>query len=85
MPCSLFKVNWLATCFKLVSCLSYLSTLNMKATCSFPTSVDFQRATRCYIPKHITKNNNECAPMRKKEREDEEDVGMKECILDTDS
>jgi hypothetical protein len=31
-------------------CLAYSSTLKMEATCSSEKSVDFQRATRCYIP-----------------------------------
>jgi hypothetical protein len=52
-PCSPLKVNaiseekrLLATC----SCLAYSSTLKMDATCSFGTSVDFQRTTRCCMP-----------------------------------
>jgi hypothetical protein len=32
------------------SCLAYSSTLEMKATCSSETSVNFQRTTRRYIP-----------------------------------
>jgi hypothetical protein len=38
------------TCFMVVSCFSYCSTLKMEATCSFETSVYFQRTTRHYIP-----------------------------------
>jgi hypothetical protein len=113
-PCSLFKVNRLATCFKLLSCLLYLSTLKIKAnvpskhqltsnglhgqvkssqshiaTDGQSVSKSWYRApsgaTRCYIPEDITKNDNKkCASVRKKEREGEE-VGMKECGLDTDS
>jgi hypothetical protein len=48
-PCSL-----LATCFTLVSCLAYSSTMKMEATCSSETSVDFQRTTRHYIPEDKT-------------------------------
>jgi hypothetical protein len=44
-------------CFSPVSCLAY-STLNMEATCSCETSVDFQRATRCYIPADWTFHNH---------------------------
>jgi hypothetical protein len=35
----------------LVSCLTYSSTLKME-TCSYETSVDFQRTTRLYILEH---------------------------------
>jgi hypothetical protein len=38
-----------ATCFMLVSCLAYSSTLKIEATCSFETSVDFQWTTQHYI------------------------------------
>jgi hypothetical protein len=38
----------------LVSCLAYTSTLKMEAICSSETSVDFQRATRRYIPEDRT-------------------------------
>jgi hypothetical protein len=44
----------LATCFTLVSCLAYSSTLKMAATCSSETSVDFQRITWRYIPEDRT-------------------------------
>jgi hypothetical protein len=55
MSCSPFKVN---RCFggtsSLSPCLVYFSTLMMEATCSFETSVDFQRARRRYIPQDRT-------------------------------
>jgi hypothetical protein len=40
--------------FTLISCLAYSSALKMEATCSSETSVDFQRAKRCYIPEDRT-------------------------------
>jgi hypothetical protein len=42
-------ITRLATCLTLVSCSAY-STLKMEAICSSETSVDFQLATRRYIP-----------------------------------
>jgi hypothetical protein len=41
--------NLLDICFKLVSCLSYSSTLKMEVTCSSKMSVDIQPTTQCYI------------------------------------
>jgi hypothetical protein len=35
----------LAVCFMLVSCLDYLSVVQMEAKCSSETSADFQRTT----------------------------------------
>jgi hypothetical protein len=40
----------LATCFILVYCLDYSSTLKMEAKCSSETSFDIQRTTRRYVP-----------------------------------
>jgi hypothetical protein len=40
----------LATCFMLVPCFAYSSTLKMNVTCSSETLVDFQQTTRQYIP-----------------------------------
>jgi hypothetical protein len=40
----------LAACFMFVCYLAYSSALKMEATCSSEMSVDFQRATRRYIP-----------------------------------
>jgi hypothetical protein len=34
--------------------MTYISTLNMEATCSSETSADFQRTTRRYIPVNMT-------------------------------
>jgi hypothetical protein len=71
-PCSPLKVNrrfggtcrlhlqgraLLATCFALVSCFYYSSTLKMN-TRSSETSVDFQRTTRRYIPEDRTHHNH---------------------------
>jgi hypothetical protein len=60
MPCSQLKINrrfertcrlvLLATCFMLISCLAYFSTLKMEITSSSETSVDFQRTTWHCIP-----------------------------------
>jgi hypothetical protein len=44
----------LAAWFMLVSCLSYYSTLNMKAIYSSEMSVDFQQITWRYIPEDRT-------------------------------
>jgi hypothetical protein len=46
-PCSRY---FLATCFSLVSCLAYSSTLKMEAPCCSESSGYFQRTTRRYIP-----------------------------------
>jgi hypothetical protein len=61
-PCSPLRVNRLFggtchlidTCFALVSCLAYSSTLNMEAICSSETSLDFQWTTQLYIPEDRT-------------------------------
>jgi hypothetical protein len=44
----------------LVSFLAYFSSLEMKATYSSGTSVDFQRTARRYIPKDRTLHNRSC-------------------------
>jgi hypothetical protein len=44
----------LASCYALVSCLAYSSTLKMEATCSSETSVEFQRTIRRYTPEDRT-------------------------------
>jgi hypothetical protein len=53
-PCSLLKGHQRSkqkgTCFMLVSCLAFSSTLMMEAICSFETSVDYQRATQRCVP-----------------------------------
>jgi hypothetical protein len=41
----------IGSCFRLISCLTYSSTLKMEPTCSSETSVDFQRTRQRYIPK----------------------------------
>jgi hypothetical protein len=47
----------LSTCFTMVSCLAYFSTLEMDATCSSETSVDFQRTTGDRsLPSHSCEN-----------------------------
>jgi hypothetical protein len=44
------KTPEIAVFFMLVSCLAYFSTVNTEATCSFETSVGFQRTIRRCIP-----------------------------------
>jgi hypothetical protein len=46
--------------FMLVSCVAYSSILQMEATCSSETSVDFQPTTGRYIPEHRTSYKNSC-------------------------
>jgi hypothetical protein len=43
----------LATCFTLISCLAYSSTLKMEEICYSETSVEFQQTTRPYIPEEL--------------------------------
>jgi hypothetical protein len=50
----------LATCFMLVSCLAYSSTLKMKATYSSEMSVSFQRTAWRHIPAERTLRNYLC-------------------------
>jgi hypothetical protein len=47
----------LATCFTLVSCLAYSSTLKMEAICSSETPVDFQRTYTALYPRRWTLHN----------------------------
>jgi hypothetical protein len=44
------NLHFLATCFMLVSCLAYSSTLKIEDTYSAETSAEFQRTTQRYIP-----------------------------------
>jgi hypothetical protein len=48
----------LVTCFMLVYCVAYSSTLKMEATCSSETSVDYQRTAFCCFPEDITLPNH---------------------------
>jgi hypothetical protein len=48
----------LAACFMLVPRLSFFSILNMKATCSSETQVDFQRTKLRYIPEEGNLHNH---------------------------
>jgi hypothetical protein len=50
----------LATCFMLVYCLAYSSTLKMEVTCPFETSVDFKRTARSYISEDRTFHETFC-------------------------
>jgi hypothetical protein len=53
----------LATCFSVVSCLAYCSTLNVE-TCSSEKLVAFQRTTRCYIPQDRSLHNHRCENLK---------------------
>jgi hypothetical protein len=48
------NVALLVTCFTVVSCLAYSSTLKTEARCSSETSYDFQRTARHCIPDYGT-------------------------------
>jgi hypothetical protein len=53
----------LATCFMLIFCLNYSSTLKMEATCSSEAS-DFQLTTRRYIPEDRIIHNHRCENLK---------------------
>jgi hypothetical protein len=57
---SIGYVAFLAACFMLVSCLVYSSTMELEATRSSETSVDFRRTRRRYIPEDRTIHNHRC-------------------------
>jgi hypothetical protein len=60
LPYSVSKNNpSTPTCFTLVSSLDYSLNLQMAATCSSETSVDFQRTTRRYIPEDKQRFEND--------------------------
>jgi hypothetical protein len=70
-PCSPLKVNrifgcsaLLATCFMLVSRLTYSLTPKMEATRSDETSVEFQLTTWYYIPGDRTLRNHRCESLK---------------------
>jgi hypothetical protein len=48
----------------LVYSLTYSSSLNMEATCSSETPVDFQRTARCCVPERGTLYNNSCENLK---------------------
>jgi hypothetical protein len=52
------------TCFKLVSCLAYSSTLKTEATFSSETSADFQWTSWRYIPEDRTIHNYRCETLK---------------------
>jgi hypothetical protein len=54
VPPSSGSKNKLLTCFTLVSCLTYSTTLKMEVTCCSETSVYFQWTRRLYIPERST-------------------------------
>jgi hypothetical protein len=67
MLCSPLKVNWLAllgTCFMLVSCMAYSSTLKMEVTCSSETLVHVPLNTECHIPEDRTIHNHRCENLK---------------------
>jgi hypothetical protein len=64
-PCSLVGSErtiplFLLPAFTLVSCSAYSLTLEMEATYSSETSVDFQRNTQPYIPEDRTLHDHRC-------------------------
>jgi hypothetical protein len=48
------ELHKLAACFVMVSFLAHFSALNIEATCSFETWLDFQQTTLSYIPEDRT-------------------------------
>jgi hypothetical protein len=50
--------------FMLVSCSVYSMTLTKEAICSSETSIDFKRATWCYIPEDSTLHNQHCENLK---------------------
>jgi hypothetical protein len=60
------KINLIDAWFVLASCLACSSTLKMKAICSSETSVDFHRATRCYIPQDKLLHSHRCDNLKPK-------------------
>jgi hypothetical protein len=55
---------WLATCFTLVSCFVYSSTLKLEATCSSEMSSEFQQTTWHYIPEDRIVHNCCCKNLK---------------------
>jgi hypothetical protein len=51
-------------CFVLVPCMDYSSTLKMEAVCSFKTSVNIYRTTRCHIPEARTCHSHHCENLK---------------------
>jgi hypothetical protein len=52
------QIILLATCYMLVSCLAYFSTLKMEVTCAFEMRVSVQWTIRHYIPEDRTFPDN---------------------------
>jgi hypothetical protein len=50
----LTRLGLLAACLVLIACLSYTSTIEMKALRSSETSVNFYRTMQCHIPEEST-------------------------------
>jgi hypothetical protein len=57
------QLCWLPA-FALLSCSAYSLTLEMEATCSSKTSVEFQRTTRRYTPEDGTLHNHHCENLK---------------------
>jgi hypothetical protein len=53
-----------STCYTLVSCPAYSSTLKMEMICSSEISVDTQRTTLRYIPEDNTLHNHRCENLK---------------------
>jgi hypothetical protein len=58
------EASLFTTCFTLVSCLDYSSTLNNDATCTSEMSVDFQWTTWPYIREDRTPGNHRCKNLK---------------------
>jgi hypothetical protein len=61
---SVFWRNVLASCFMLVSCVAYSSTLEMEVMSSSQTSADFQWAKWHYISEDRTLHNHGCENLK---------------------
>jgi hypothetical protein len=59
---------FIAAYFKMISCITYSSTLKMEATCSSETSVDFQPSIWRYNPEYRTLRNHQIQIARTESR-----------------
>jgi hypothetical protein len=57
-------LHCIATCFMLVSCSAYSSTLKMETILSSEMVVDFQWTTQHYIPEDSTFHNHHCENLK---------------------
>jgi hypothetical protein len=64
LQCWRISLASLPSAFTLASCSAYSSTPKMNTICSSETSIDCQRATRCYILEDITLRNYRCETLK---------------------